>query len=281
MHDVYMNTRRGRMVRRKTEDHTGKFFCKHCQGSFKTQYGLTQHINRFHAGATASTSSSSSSSSQPFKYACSYCHWGTGVFQQLELHWTHVCTAKPIKTVNNPSFDPQLLTPPDAIPPEYLVNREEQLRYEFVAYWRKKAEVVDNLHHEEGNSWYYREDLLDILRLLSFAMKYNLSNKGVEEIVQMMKELGVGSDRIQALPATWRTMTKLAMEGFDTTEYRHLSFDVPPDLGLDITSIPFVLKKASSVIESLLLDSDDMQHGNFYFGDPKGEKPCLYCGNGL
>ena len=261
------------MVRRKVDDQSGKFLCKLCKGSFKTKAGLTQHTNAMHS-STSSTGggASSSSSSSHYKHVCSYCHWGTDVFQHMEHHWINVCSAKPVMTVNHPSFDPDLLAPPDTIPPEYTSNREEQLRWEFVAYWRNKSHAVDKLHVEEGNSWYFREDLLDICKLLSFAMKYNLSNKGVEEIVEMMKELGLGCDRIQALPATWRTMSKIAMLGFDTTEYRHLSYDVPPDLGLDITSIPFVLKKASAVIESILLDTDDMQHGNFYFGDPQGEK---------
>lgn len=260
------------MGRRNPRDHSGKFVCKHCVGSFKSKYGLSQHIKTKHSSTSSTTTANSSS--QQLKYSCSYCRWGTDVFEQLEFHWSNLCSARIQATIKDPTFDPSLLTPPTSIPPEYLVNQEEKLRFEFVAYWRNKSLVIDNLHHQEGSSWMYREDLLDVLKLLQFAMKHNLSNKGVEEIVHMMKDLGVGCDRIQALPTTWRTMKKLAMEGFDPTEYRHLSYDVPPHLGLDITTIPFVLKKATAVIQSILLDSDDMQHGNFYFGDPKGESRC-------
>jgi len=174
-------------------------------------------------------------------------------------------------TVNSTSYDPSLLTPKQLIPPEYLTSINERLRYEWVSYHRNKATVVDNLHYQEGESWIFQEELLDIVKVLSFALRYNLSNKGVEEMVTTMKELSPGNDRLISMPSTWRTMTKRAMEGFDPSCYERYSFPVPPHLGLDITEVPFILKKFPAVLDSLLLDRDDMQHGNFWFGDPKGK----------
>jgi hypothetical protein len=113
--------------------------------------------------------------------------------------------------------------------------------------------------------------LLDIVKILTFAIRFHLSNTGVEELVVIMKEMGPESDRITSLPETWRTMTKYAMAGFDSNCYQRYSFAVPPELGLDFSEVPFILKKFPAVLESILLDRDDMQHGNFWFGDPKGE----------
>jgi len=78
------------------------------------------------------------------------------------------------------------------------------------------------------------------------------------------------AERIGNLPTTWRTMTKNALTGFDKDDYERYSFPVPAHPGLDITEIPFILKKFPAILESILLDMDDMQHGNFWFGDPKG-----------
>jgi hypothetical protein len=191
----------------------------------------------------------------------------------MKAHWHSSCPHLPTKKMTSSStttFDASLLPHPDTIPPEYMDSQDDKLRYEWVAYYRNKAFKYDNLHQEEGETWIYLQSLLDIVKLLTFAIKYCLSNKGVEALIVMMRELAPTAERITSLPSTWRTLTKRAMEGFDPSCYERHSFPVPPELGLEFSEVPFILKKFKDVIQDLLLDRDDMQHGNFWFGDPKG-----------
>jgi hypothetical protein len=133
---------------RKAASGGGKYCCSVCDGTFATKGGLTQHTAIKH-GSDAKTPSSAPHST-PYKYTCSHCHWKTDVFNHIKLHWKQSCPPRPeISDFNPPDFDPALLASKESIPQEYLENDEEKLRYEWVAYFRNKAGVVDDLHLQE------------------------------------------------------------------------------------------------------------------------------------
>ena len=112
---------------------------------------------------------------------------------------------------------------------------------------------------------------VDILKVVAFAMRYKLPNTGVEAMVRMMQEFSESNAlRIDQLPRTWKPLLNSAMEGVDVSSYKKYSYPVPPELGLRMTSVPFVMRTPQDVIEDLLTDPTLMEGDNFWLSSEAG-----------
>ena len=118
----------------------------------------------------------------------------------------------------------------------------------------------------------FDQTALDEANVVDFSTKYGLSNAGVEDVVNLWKDVGQGCERIEALPKTWRTLCSHVTVDFDDTTFRTYEFPVPPELDLDVDKVQFVLKSGEAILQELLCDNNTVKHGNFWFDSPPQEE---------
>jgi len=164
-----------------------------------------------------------------------------------------------------------------------IEDPQERLEYEFVYWCRKKAILQTPFHPQHAKAanepWVFRQDMMDIMSIVDFAMTNNLSNAGVEDMISLFQAMSEGATtRINSIPKAWRTLQSKMLEGFDLNAIKRYSFPVPPDLGFNFTEVPYVLKTYDCVLEEMLFNIETMEAGCFHFGEQPAPPGGEWCG---
>jgi len=257
------------------------FRCDMCGLVCKSQGGLTQHQNRTHSGDMGTGISGSSTTGR-------ICRCGIWVPSEEHLisHFRHCpLSAYPWKKDPRdvPASEPQakrarqqsasqedMLVDDDGGSKEILEEDvDARLVREFCNQKGKEGRERWGLRPSSSGdkNWAFDEGLSDIIGLLDWSLRFEVSNSGVEELIRLFK--GMSTDRIRALPRSWKTLSKRAMEGHNPASYEEHEYDVPEELELPFAKVPFVLKKTDTFIQELLTDVDLARPESFSFGgDP-------------
>lgn len=168
---------------------------------------------------------------------CKFCQLGTTNLEQLHVHWSSCAAVSP----SQPSLPPTRRVYPLGTATEeggqaltvdkFTDDPDERLEYEFVLWCKHQAAVKTASHPlgtKPGEAWVFRQDMVDVVGVVNFALSNNLPSKATEEVVAVFKEVSEGkSSRLQQLPKTWRTVESKVVEGYGVKQSRQVQLACP------------------------------------------------------